>query len=234
MSYTWILLDADGTLFDYDSAEAGALAATFAELGLPFPADCLEVYRRINGRFWLELERGTTTPDRIRVERFESLFEVLEVDADPAECSRRYLANLARRTELIDGAEAVVARLAERSRLLVVTNGLAEVQRPRLSASAIDHHIAGLVISEEVGSAKPDRGIFEAAFAMMGSPAKQEVLMVGDSLTSDIAGGRGFGIDSCWFNPSDRPCDADVEPTFEITRLVDLVEIVDARRGNQR
>jgi 2-haloacid dehalogenase len=226
MSYPWVLLDADGTLFDYDGAEAGALAGTFAELGLPFREEHLEVYRRINGRLWLELERGTTTQDRIRVERFEALFEALELTADPAECSSSYLTNLARRTELIDGAEAVVARLAEQARLLVVTNGIAEVQRPRLAASPINRHVAGLVISEEVGSAKPDGGIFEAAFALMGGPAKREVLMVGDSLSSDIAGGRDFGVDTCWFNPAGRPRDTDIEPTFEVRRLEELLEIV--------
>ncbi|HSO24277.1 MAG TPA: YjjG family noncanonical pyrimidine nucleotidase [Chondromyces sp.] len=226
MSYAWVLLDADGTLFDYDHSEAVTLAGTFAECGLPFEAGHVETYRRINGRLWLELERGTTTQERIRSERFASLFEVTGVDADPAAFSARYLANLARRTELIDGAAEVAARLAARARLLIVTNGLAEVQRPRLAASAVGPYIAGIVISEEVGSAKPDGGIFRAAFEAMGGPPKRDVLMVGDSPTSDIAGGRDFGIDTCWFNPARAPRPADVEPTFEIARLEELLEIV--------
>lgn len=226
MSYGWLLLDADGTLFDYERSEAATLADTFAECGLPFEAGHVEVYRRINGRLWLELERGATTQEQIRVERFASLFEATGVDADPADFSACYLANLARRTELIDGAAEVVACLSERARLLIVTNGLAEVQRPRLAASAIGRHIAGIVISEEVGSAKPDGGIFRAAFEAMGGPSKRDVLMVGDSLTSDIAGGRDFGIDTCWFNPAALPRSCDVEPTFEVARLHELLEIV--------
>ncbi len=226
MSYGWVLLDADGTLFDYDYSEAVTLAGTFAECGLPFEAGHVEIYRRINGRLWLELERGTTTQERIRSERFASLFEAIGVDADPADFSDRYLANLARRSDLIDGAAGVAARLAAWAQLLIVTNGLAEVQRPRLAASAIGPHIAGIVISEEVGSAKPDGGIFRAAFEAMGGPSKRDVLMVGDSLTSDIAGGRDFGVDTCWFNPARHPRPADVEPTYEITRLQELLEIV--------
>jgi 2-haloacid dehalogenase len=110
----------------------------------------------------------------------------------------------------------------------IVTNGLAEVQRPRLAASAIGPHIAGIVISEEVGSAKPDGGIFRAAFEAMEGPSKRDVLMVGDSLTSDIAGGRDFGIDTCWFNRAALPRSCDVEPTFEVARLHELLEIVTA------
>ncbi len=225
--YAWILLDADGTLFDYDLAESVALAASFADMDLPWVPDHLETYRRINGEHWLALERGETTPGRIKVARFESLFDAIGCEADAAAFSRRYLARLARCCELIDGSDSVVARLARTSRLAVITNGLSEVQRPRIAASPLEPYLDHIIISEEVGSAKPEPGIFEAAFAAMGDPAKQDVLMVGDSLSSDIAGGNAFGIDTCWFNPDAAPLDREgVRATFTISRLERLLDIV--------
>ena len=223
--YAWILFDADGTLFDYDAAETAALTASFAHIGRPFPPEHAEIYREINGRMWIELERGTTTQARIRVERFEKLFEAIGVDSDPFLFGENYLVNLASRTELIDGAEATVAALSNISRLMLITNGIAQVQRPRFAASSIRDHFADIVISEEAGAAKPDPRIFDTAFSEMGHPPKSQVLIVGDSLTSDIKGGHDYGIDSCWFNPSALPLENGVEPTHEIRRIDQLLEI---------
>jgi len=225
MSYNWILFDADGTLFDYDAAEAAALAAAFARIGQNFLPEHSEIYRTINGRMWLELEEGTTTQERLRVERFEELFETIGVNSDATQFSDDYTANLATQTGLIDGADSTVAALAEIARLMLITNGLTQVQRPRFGASSIRRHFDGLVISEEVGAAKPDPQIFDAAFATMNHPRKSKVLMVGDSLTSDIKGGIDYGIDTCWFNPSGRALQNGVEPTYEIRRIDELLDI---------
>lgn len=223
--YAWILFDADGTLFDYDAAETAALTASFANIGRSFPPEYSNIYREINGRMWMDLERGTTTQARIRVERFEELFKAIGIDSDPVLFGDDYLTNLANRTELIDGAAKVVAALAKVSRLMLMTNGIAGVQRPRFAASSIRSHFADIVISEEVGAAKPDRRIFDTAFARMGNPPKSDVLIVGDSLTSDIKGGVDYGIDACWFNPSGLPPREGVDPTYEIRRIDQLLEI---------
>ncbi len=108
---------------------------------------------------------------------------------------------------------------------MLITNGLAEVQRPRFAASSIRRHFEGLVISEEVGAAKPDPRIFDVAFAKMEDPKRTEVLMVGDSLSSDIKGGNDSGIDTCWFNPSGRNGEHGVEPKYEIRKLDELLDI---------
>jgi len=225
MSYSWILFDADGTLFDYDAAEAAALAATFARIGHTFLPEHSEIYRTINGRMWLELEEGATTQQRLRVERFEELFKTIGVNGDPVAFSDDYTANLATQTGLIDGADSTVAALAEVARLTLITNGLAQVQRPRFAASSIRRHFEGLIISEEVGAAKPDPRIFDAAFATMNHPRKSKVLIVGDSLTSDIKGGNDYGIDTCWFNPSGCAVQNGVEPTYEIRRIDELLDL---------
>jgi len=223
--YAWIVFDADGTMFDYDAAETAALTRSFASIGRAFPPEYSEIYREINGRMWLELERGTTTQARIRVERFERLFEAIGIDSDPVLFSDDYLTNLANRTDLIAGAARVVASLAKVSRLLLLTNGIARVQRPRFDASPIREYFAEILISEEVGAAKPDPLIFDTAFARMGHPRKPEVLIVGDSLTSDIKGGSDYGIDTCWFNPSGRARENGVEPTYEIRRIGELLDL---------
>ncbi|MGW8178779.1 MAG: HAD-IA family hydrolase, partial [bacterium] len=83
----------------------------------------------------------------------------------------------------------------------------------------------GIVISEEVGAAKPNPRIFDVAFQVMNWPNKEEVLIVGDSLTSDINGGNRYGIDTCWFNPRHDPYTVDSESRFEIRDLRELIKL---------
>jgi 2-haloacid dehalogenase len=228
MIYKWVLFDADGTLFDYDRAESAALQRTFEEMGQGFEPRYVEAYRQINSQIWLEFEQGRISQERLRTLRFEMLFEAAGVRLSPETFSTRYLRNLAQGTDLIDGAEEVVRTLHGRTGLMLITNGLQEVQRPRFARSALNGFFAGLVISEEVGAAKPHPRIFDVAFEQMGQPGREEVLMVGDSLTSDMRGGSDYGIDTCWYNPGQQPRNPDVEIRYEIQDLRQLLNLLEA------
>jgi 2-haloacid dehalogenase len=227
MSYTWFLFDADGTLFDYDKAESAVLADTFAQFDCAFDATYLNAYHTINDQLWRDFERDTVNQDLLKVLRFERLFTAIGLASAPdvATFSARYLENLGSCTDLIDGAEMVIAALRGVVHLAVITNGLQVVQRSRLARSPIGGAFEVVVISEEVGYSKPHSGIFDVAFSRMGHPRKDEVLMIGDSLTSDIKGGSDYGLDTCWYNPSGAPCPQNVTITYEILALKELLSL---------
>jgi 2-haloacid dehalogenase len=227
MKYKWLLLDADGTLFDYDKAEAAALEKTFGQIGHKFESRYARVYRRINEQMWLDFEQGKISQARLRIKRFERFLEAVNVVSDPQSFSKKYLKNLADGSYLLEGAEEIVKSLYGKIGLVIITNGLKEVQRSRLAKSTIGEYFAAVVISGEAGAAKPAQKIFDVAFDKMGDPRKEEVLIVGDSLTSDIKGGSDYGIDTCWFNPGQKPCDLDVEIRYEIEHLSELLNIVE-------
>jgi YjjG family noncanonical pyrimidine nucleotidase len=225
MRYRWLLLDADGTLFDYDQAETKALELTFDQAGHELRERYIEVYREINGQLWLDFEQGEVAQDHLKVYRFEQLFEAMGVALDAGAFSERYLENLGQFADLIDGAEELLQSLYGRIGMVLITNGLSAVQRSRLAKSALERYFAEVVISEEVESSKPDGRIFEVAFEKMGNPEKEDVLIVGDSLTSDMRGGIDYGIDTCWFNPQGRARDG-VAVRYEIRSLHELEKIV--------
>ena len=226
MNYQWILFDADGTLFDYDKTETNALANAFAEAGHAFDATVRASYREINRQIWLAFERGEISQQELRARRFEQLFAAIGVEEDPESFSEVYLRHLADGTDLIEGAEEILEKLSEELGLMLITNGLKDVQRPRLAKSTIHGYFKDVVISDEIGSAKPAPEIFDVAFERMDDPHKDDVLIVGDSLTSDIRGGRDYGIDTCWFNPDRRPREPEVESRYEISSLDELSGIV--------
>jgi 2-haloacid dehalogenase len=225
MTYTWLLFDADDTLFDFPRAEANALRWTLEQVGLPFETPYFEIYSRHNLAVWKEFERGEVTSAELRTRRFRLFFDEVGFAADPEAVSPLYLRNLARGTDLLPGAEEVIRFLKPRFRLALVTNGLADVQNPRLARSVLADCFEKVFISEEVGAAKPSIAYFDAVFGAIGNPPKNEVLIIGDSLSSDMQGGLGYGIDTCWYNPARKTTDLPV--TYQISQLLELIQILD-------
>jgi len=224
--YRWLLLDADGTLFDYDRAEASALAQVFEQNGLPYDPTWLPVYREVNQLLWQRLEKKQITPDALKLRRFELLLERIGVALPAANFSTRYLQCLANCSELVDGAYEFLQAMTGRCQTAILTNGLQAVQRNRVEHSAIRDLVHAMIISEEIGHSKPAPEYFDAAFARLGNPAKPEVLMVGDSWSADIVGAVRYGIDVCWFNPRRQLRPATPEITFEVATFHDLLTVL--------
>ncbi len=224
--YDTVFLDADDTLFDYPRAEDRAFSRTCARFGLADTPELRDSYRRINREQWRLLERGGTDQATLRIERFRLLFEETGDRLDPAAVGGAYVEELSQGADLLPGAREICVYLAERYLLAIVTNGLADVQRSRLALSGLGDLVADLVISEEAGFSKPDPRIFEYACGRIGRTDRGRMVMVGDSLESDIRGGAAFGIDTCWYNPRGLERPAEPNPTYEIRDLEDLRRIL--------
>ncbi len=217
--YDWLLFDADGTLFDYDRAEELALARTCAVAGVPFDGETLTLYRAINQGLWRELERGRVSPAVLKVRRFEEFLAALGKNLSALEFSENYLGHLASSADLITGAESLLQSCAGRYRLALLTNGLSRVQRSRLAGSALACFFSGVIISEEIGAAKPDAAFFARALGELGDPPPARALMIGDNWNTDIRGAVDSGIAACWFNPGGLPRPDAPEITMECASL---------------
>lgn len=224
-NYTWLLFDADGTLFDYDQTERKALIDTFGHFHQEIPPNLIPTYRSINGKMFQALEAGQTTLGQLKIERFRELLAHYNSSTSPESFSLRYLNNLVRFNQLIPGTEEVIKRLSETFKMMIITNGIASVQKPRFAQSPIASYFSDLVISDEVNCAKPFKEIFDICFDRMGQPTKDQVLIIGDSLSSDIQGGITYGIDTCWYNPNMQPRTSPT-PTYTIQTLSELIDLL--------
>ena len=222
--YSWLLFDADGTLFDFEKAERNALHLVLEDLGHPASDAVLQIYHQINDRLWRALEVGTIRQAEINPRRFHLWLNELGLTANSSDAASRYIRHLSEQTALLDGAQAVVEQLAASYKLMIVTNGLKDVQRPRLERSSLRPYLHDFVISEELGVSKPHRYFFDATFQRMGEPAKETVLMIGDSLAADIEGGLAYGLDTCWCNFNNQQSDS--LTTHTITRLDQLLHFL--------
>jgi YjjG family noncanonical pyrimidine nucleotidase len=228
MRYKWIIFDADGTLFDYDHAENTAIKKTFEHFGYTYQPDYLATYRHCNKQLWDAFELKQVTIEELKVNRFKLFLDTIGISADPNQFGKQYLVELASGTTLIDGAEQVLDSLSGKVGMILMTNGIKEVQRSRLNLSTIQHYFSDIIISDEVGVAKPDRRIFEIALNNMEISDKEAILMVGDNLSSDIKGGNDFGIDTCWYNPKQKESDPNILATYEIKNLEDILSILNS------
>jgi YjjG family noncanonical pyrimidine nucleotidase len=225
MRYTTLLFDLDHTLLDSDESERLAYRHTMAAIGLPDPDDHFDRYLAINREMWSAVEAGDLQPADVRHRRFERFVDELGLDADPNVMADAFVFGLGRFGELYEGARAVLEELAASTTLAMITNGLSYVQRTRIERLALGDLFHTVIISEEVGVTKPRTEIFDRAFERLGERSRSGVLMIGDSLTSDIAGGRNAGVDTCWYNPHGRRVVDVDDVTHEIAHLTEIPAI---------
>ncbi|ANS74223.1 2-haloalkanoic acid dehalogenase [Paenibacillus yonginensis] len=227
--YTTILFDADDTLYDYVQSETHALTRTFEEAGLESTEQLFASYKLINGKLWKELEQGLVKIGELRTERFRRLLEQehLVIEMNEEDLSNTYVKYLSEGIFLLPGAVELCRYLGLNGyRMAIVTNGIREVQLSRIGGSELKDVFEEIIISEDTGYQKPHTGFFDYAFDKLKLTDKESVLIVGDSLTSDIQGGVNYGIDTCWFNPKGLPNTSQAKPKYEIRDLSELIAIV--------
>lgn len=224
--FKFVFFDTDDTILDFLKTEHDAIATTFAELGLEPTEALISRYSAINLSCWERFERGELTREQVMVVRFEELFSELGISVDPYECDRRYCVHLGEKHIFVEGAEDILRYLAPKYHLYIASNGFASTQEPRLKSAGIVPYFDEIFISERVGSHKPEKAFFDACFAQIPGFRREEAIIIGDSLTSDIQGGINAGIATCWFNLRRRPPRTDIRPDDTIYSLAELKNIL--------
>ena len=224
--YKTIFLDLDDTILDFGAAEHVAISKTFRQLGIEPTQPLLRRYSEINISQWEAFERGEISRDAVLTRRFEILFAELGLQIDAQHCEDIYRGYLGIGHYFVDGAIALLEYLAPKYDLYIASNGVAATQNSRLASANIAHYFKGIFISETTGHHKPERAYFDYCFARIPDFDPSAALIIGDSLTSDIRGGKNAGIATCWFNPKRKSAMAEIVPDFEIHSLAELHTIL--------
>jgi putative hydrolase of the HAD superfamily/5'-nucleotidase len=222
MKYEYVLFDADETLFSFNVISG--LRVVFSAYGIDFTQGDLETYQSTNKPLWLEYQDGIITADYLQVTRFNMWAERVGVSAK--QLNDEFLDAMATICEPLPGAVQLLGKLKNKVKLGIVTNGFQRMQSRRIKHTGLDGMFDWLVISELVGLAKPNKAIFEHTFELMGNPNKDKILMVGDTLNSDILGGYNADIDTCWLQHPNAHESDDIKPTYKINRLHELEGIL--------
>ena len=228
MKYDVVLWDMDGTLLNYKMAQKEALTQVFRTIHRTLTEEMRDLYSQINDSYWKKLELGEVTREEVLNGRFHDFFEAIGIeDIDIAEVCRQYEEVLSNVYDYIQDSLDLCTTLKPKCRQYIVTNGISDVQRKKIQLSGFKDCMEDCFVSEEAGSEKPDQAFFDYVFERIPNLDKGRTLIVGDSLTSDIKGGKMAGIKTCYFNPDRKPVLEEDKPDYEIDHLWDVLQICD-------
>lgn len=224
-----VFLDLDDTIFDFHACEKVAITKTLWGFGIDPDDEIIERYSVYNRLQWEALERREITRDEVLTRRFKLLFDSLGMEVDPWEVQSLYERNLSMEHIFMEGAEELLCKLRAigKYKLYAATNGIERVQRRRIRDSRIDEFFDGFFISECIGANKPAREFFEKCFDVIPGFSRDEAIIIGDSLTSDILGGKNAGIKTCLFNPKKKKISGEVTPDYEIESLSEIIPLIE-------
>ena len=220
-----ILWDVDGTLLDFYAAEKTAVRSLFQEFGLGECTDeMISRYSKINEGFWQRLERNEITKAQVLVGRYEVFFSELGIDPGLAPAfNEKYQLRLGDTIVYRDDSLNIIKALKGKVRQYVVSNGTVAAQTKKLKLSGLGELMDGIFLSEKLGVEKPNKAFFDQVLASVGPADLSEIMIVGDSLTSDMLGGINAGIRTCWYNPEKKPLPAEYKIDLVITDLHELL-----------
>ena len=217
-----VLMDLDNTILNFDIAEAAAIGKTLECHGIDPTPELIRRYNLINISQWEKLERGEISRHEVLVGRFRMLFDELGEECDCEEVQEMYEGLLAQGHWFMPGAEELLTALKDDYRLFICSNGTARVQAGRLESSGIEPYFEKIFVSELMKVNKPSPEYFRACFDEISDFDKDRTIMIGDSLTSDILGGRNAGIMTCWYNPKGKVNGFDFSPDYEVRQLGEI------------
>ena len=223
-----ILWDIDGTILNFHRSAENSLKNTFKKFGYGEITDeLLHTYEEINDVYWCKLEKGEITKEKLLVERFVEFFTKIGVETTRVvEFNQAYLNGLLDTVVFMPEAYETVKKLHPEYKQYIVTNGVKELQRKKIAKAHIEEFFDGIFISDEIGYEKPHIEFFNYVFDRIPTKNPDEVIIIGDSLTSDIAGGIRAGIHTCWYHPSNEENHNDVKPEFTVTSHLAFQEIL--------
>ncbi len=233
--FTTILWDVDGTLLDFMYAQNYALKKCFQTIGKPVTQEMIDRYSEINDSYWKKLERKEITREELLVARFQQFFrEYGIVGVNVEQFRKEYEEGVGSVYSFLDDALTIVKSLQGNVKQYVVSNGVTQIQKLKLKHSGLLEVMDGIFISQQVGADKPDKAFFAQVFSEIPEKDLDKILIVGDSLTSDIKGGKAAGITTCWYHREDdvsQPVPAkDEKPDYEIQDLHQIYQVLEIFR----
>ena len=222
-----VLIDIDGTLLDFDKCAKASIESTFKDFNIDYPEDFYSTFKRINDELWLRLEKNEITFKNLHDTRFNLVLKALNINFDGLTFEIRFREYLSKSTEHVEGAEDLLKYLKQKNYYVAAaSNGPFEQQKNRIKLAGLSDYIDDYFISSKVGAEKPSPLFFNHCLENLPINNKEEVIMIGDSLTADISGGNDAKIKTCWLNLKNAPLKNGATPDFIVKSLKEIKNLL--------
>lgn len=220
-----VLLDIDNTLLDFQACSRLSMEKALVECGLPFDESMVAVFHRVNDGLWSQIEQGTLTREELHRVRWSLVLDELHIQGDGPAVETRFLEHLAIDAVPIDGAYDLLKYLSSKYVVCIASNAPYEQQLRRLSGADMLRYFHKQFISERMGVAKPGKAYFDACFSELSPIKPQECIIIGDSVTADIRGGREYGLYTCWYDHKGTG-ECCTESDYTVHTLLQIMDII--------
>lgn len=221
------LVDADGTLLDFEASSLAALKAAFRHFSIEWQEEFADRYFRFNDSLWEKLERKELTRERLHATRFPLFLELLGfTHISGEEFNEIYLQNLSTLPVYFEGAEAFLEKLNQAGRVYIVTNGTAWIQASRFSICGLPKYVKDVFVSEDAGADKPDPKYTAYVEARIPDFDGERAVWIGDSLSADIKAANDRGITAVWYNPKKKPQKAGIHVDFSAENFAEILDFL--------
>ncbi len=225
--FNTILWDVDNTLIDFEASEDISLRECMELQDITATPEQIEAYKKINTRWWQQLELGQVEKADLYPGRFAEWFQTMGMTGkDPVKMNLDYQEALGRNPVLFEDSVPVLKQLSALCRQYAVTNGSVVAQENKLRISGLGKLFDDVFISEQIGIPKPDKAYFDACAARIPDYDPARTVIIGDSLTSDITGGNNAGIACIWFNPKGQEKPTNLRIDAEVRSLSEIPEVL--------
>jgi len=236
-NYKILIFDLDDTLIDNNKSVKYAFMCLVYKLNIKYTDELFEKWRKFDIAYWRLWESGNmllpntfkSLEDKIiylRANRFILFFKDLNLSVDDAiSINELYCSMLGVNIVEIEGAKELLTKLSNHYEILIATNGPKNAAISKVDKINVSSYVSYIISSEEVGYSKPMPEFFDYLYNKIDNNNKDEMLLIGDSLTTDILGGMNNGIDTCWFNRRGEKSTG-YKVDYEIKDLLELKEIL--------
>lgn len=221
-----VFIDLDNTLIDFNECARHSIINAFEQLGFEYTDKVFETFICENVKIWKRLEKGEITKAELRANRWNIILGRLGIEYDGTVIEEMFENGVAKGAYAVDGAYELLDYLRGKYKLYVVSNGFRFVQESRLKIGNFEKYFDNIFVSEDVGIPKPAKEFFDYCFEKLDHPEKEDIILIGDSLTADISGGNSYGIDTIWFNKNNEPLPESVNPTYTVNALKEIENIL--------
>ena len=221
-----VLLDLDNTIIDFNECARHSIMNIFGKLGFEYTENVFDTFITENVKIWKRLELGEIDKPFLRANRWNIILGKLGIDYDGTIIEEQFENGVAQGAYPVEYAYELLEYLYKKYDIYIVSNGFRYVQESRIKIGKYDKYFKDLFLSEDIGIQKPDTRFFDYCYEKIGCPPKEDMVLIGDSLSADIKGGNAYNIDTIWFNKNNDELSGNTKPTYTVNHLKEIENIL--------
>lgn len=219
-----VLIDIDDTIFDFEKCSKNSFLKTLEKFNLKFKEEDFSYFNKVNDILWTKQKLGKINIKEVFIKRDYLMDKYFNLDIEKGLFNDLFVKFLYDEIEMVDGIEDLLLYLSDKYKIFTASNGIYKMQENRLKKSNLDKYFDKIFVSDKIGFEKPDKKFFQKIMDLT-KFSNDDLIMIGDSIKSDIIGAKNSKIKSIYFNKEDKKI-SDKNFTYQVKNLSEIKKIL--------